>query len=134
MKLTYAEFPKKFVYDRRKREWKERKSGLLVGRLANASPNPGELYYLIILLTKVRGPTCFDDIKKVNGVVYESFMDACEVWGLLDDDIEFFNAINDVAQWSIGHSLRKLFVMMILSNTLRKPEMVCVTLCYLITN
>lgn len=75
-------------------------------------------------MTKVRGPTCFDDIKKVNGVVYDSFKDACDALGLLDDDVEFVNAINEAAQWASGHSLRKLFVMMILSNTLQKPEVV----------
>ena len=50
---TYAEFPNKFVYDRQSRVWHERKKGFSVGRLANASPSSGELYYLRILLTKV---------------------------------------------------------------------------------
>lgn len=73
---------------------------------------------------QVRGPTCFDDIKTVNGVVYDSFKSACEALGLLDDDKEFVNAINEAAVWSTGHGLRKLFASMLLSNSLQKPDLV----------
>ena len=72
----------------------------------------------------MRGPTCFDDIKLVNGVVHDSFKGACEALGLLDDDSEFVNAIIEAAVWSTGHCLRKLFVTMLLSNCLQKPEVV----------
>ncbi|KAI9103507.1 hypothetical protein K1719_023130 [Acacia pycnantha] len=64
--LTYIEFPKHYVYQRNNRAWKRRKKGSSVGRITNMSPSSGELYYLRVLLTKVRGPRSFDEIKTVD--------------------------------------------------------------------
>ena len=46
-----------------------------------------ELYYLSILVTKVKGLKSYEDIRTVNGITYPSFRDACYALGLLDDDI-----------------------------------------------
>lgn len=36
----------------------------------------------------VRGATCYEDIKTVNDVQYDSYWDACNAKGSLDDDKE----------------------------------------------
>ncbi|XP_054781855.1 uncharacterized protein LOC129289058 [Prosopis cineraria] len=102
--LTYSEFPHHYVYERNKRAWKERKRDFAVGRITHVSPSSGELYFLRILLTKVKGPTSFDDIKTVNGVIYPTFKDACFALGLLDDDREYINAIREASVWASGVS------------------------------
>nr|KAJ0212601.1 hypothetical protein LSAT_V11C400160260 [Lactuca sativa] len=61
--LTYVEFPIKFVWILNGRFWKRRKVGKAIGRIHSVSPNPGEAYFLRILLNKVKGPTSFDDIR-----------------------------------------------------------------------
>ncbi|XP_031116659.1 uncharacterized protein LOC116020319 [Ipomoea triloba] len=71
---------------------------------------------------EVRGPTCFDDIKTVDGVQYNSFRDACYARGLIEDDKEYVDAITEAALWSSSHSLRKLFVTLLTSNSMAKPE------------
>ena len=122
--LTYSEFPNKFVYDRKTRTWTERKPGFSVGRITSVSPSSGELYYLRILLTKIRGPTSFDDIKKVEGVIHKTFKEACFARGLLKDDREYIAAIQEASTWSLGHSLRKLFVSMLLCGVIKQPASV----------
>ncbi|XP_028766672.1 uncharacterized protein LOC114724484 [Neltuma alba] len=122
--LTYAEFPNHFVYHRDKREWRPRKKGFSVGRITNASPSSGELYYLRILLTKVRGPRSYEEIRTVNDVLYPTFREACFALGLLDDDKEFICAIKEAAIWATGTSLRKMFVSMLLSGCLSRPDLV----------
>ncbi|XP_019186536.1 PREDICTED: uncharacterized protein LOC109181238 [Ipomoea nil] len=67
-------------------------------------------------------PTSFDDIKKVDGVQYNSFRDACYARGLIEDDKEYVDAISEAAVWSSAHSLRKLFVTLLTSNAMSKPE------------
>lgn len=123
-KLTYSEIPNRFVYDRSKRLWKARKRGYSVGRMPHISPSAGELYYLRILLGHSRGPTSFDDIKTVNGNIYSTFREACFARGLLDDDTEFINALKEAATWAMGYLLRQLFVSMLLSNSLHRPNFV----------
>ncbi|KAL7609741.1 uncharacterized protein LOC111909057 [Lactuca sativa] len=94
-KLTYVEFPTKFVWILNGRFWKRRKVGKAIGRIHSVSPKLGEAYFLRILLNKVKGPTSFDDIRTVNGQTHSSFRDACYTLGLLDDDKEYIDAIKE---------------------------------------
>ncbi|XP_019170931.1 PREDICTED: uncharacterized protein LOC109166402 [Ipomoea nil] len=76
------------------------------------------------LLNIVRGPTSFEDIKTFNGVSHLTFKDACYARGLLDDDKEYIDAINEASHWSSGHSMRKLFVILLTSSSIVRPESV----------
>lgn len=42
--------------------------------------------------------------------------------GFLEDDKEFIEAIREAKDWGSGHYLRKLFVTMLLSNSMNKPD------------
>ncbi|XP_058727157.1 uncharacterized protein LOC131598591 [Vicia villosa] len=120
--LTYSNFLTKFVYDKRYRRWRPRKRGHTIGRLIWVPPSTGELYYLRMMLTVVKGPTCYEDIKKVGGIIRDSFRDACFEMGFLNDDKEYVAAINEAKDWGSGHFLRKLFVTMLLSGTINRPR------------
>ncbi|XP_019157027.1 PREDICTED: uncharacterized protein LOC109153628 [Ipomoea nil] len=120
--LTYIEMPNKFVWKRDIREWHPRKKGFSIGRIFFVPPGSGEIYYLRCLLNIVRGPTSFKDIMTFNGVEYMTFRDACYARGLLDDDKEYIDAIEEASYWSSGHAMRKLFVILLLSNSLSRPE------------
>nr|KAJ0211721.1 hypothetical protein LSAT_V11C400177920 [Lactuca sativa] len=76
-KLSYVEFPTKFVWKLKDRCWKPREKGFSIGRIHTVSPNVGEAYFLRILLNKVKGPKCFADIRTVNGHVCATFREAC---------------------------------------------------------
>ncbi|XP_019163477.1 PREDICTED: uncharacterized protein LOC109159822 [Ipomoea nil] len=120
--LTYSQMPTKFVWKNNKREWQPRQRNWAIGRIFYVPPNTGEIFYLRCLLNIVRGPTSFDEIKQVDGVQYNSFRDACYARGLIEDDKEYVDAITEAASWSLPHSLRKLFVTLLTSNSMSKPE------------
>ena len=84
----------------------------------------GELYFLRVLLTKVTGPTSYEDIRTVDGVVHPTFREACYALGLLDDDKEFIDAIKEASIWATGQYLRRFFVSTLLSNCLSQPHTV----------
>ncbi|KAI9112627.1 hypothetical protein K1719_016293 [Acacia pycnantha] len=84
----------------------------------------GQLYYLRVLLTKVRGPRSFDEIKTVDGFIHNTCKDACFSKGLLDDDQEYISANKEASIWASGHSLRKLFVVMLLCFSLQRLDFV----------
>ncbi|KAI9123214.1 hypothetical protein K1719_006103 [Acacia pycnantha] len=98
--LYYYEFPQYYVYHRTKRMWKIRKRGFAIGRLMHAAPSSGEFYYLRILLTKVKGPSSYEAIRTVDGVVHPTYRAACIALGLLDDDCEFVAALKEASMWA----------------------------------
>nr|KAJ0193152.1 hypothetical protein LSAT_V11C800407890 [Lactuca sativa] len=103
-KLSYVEFPTKLVW-KQDRCWEPRKKGFSIGRIHTVSPNLGEAYFLRILLNKVKGPKSFPDIRTVNGQVCPTFRDACYALGLLEDDREYIDAIEEASHSGSGLSL-----------------------------
>jgi hypothetical protein len=71
-----------------------------------------------ILLTIKRGCTSFRDIRTVDGHVHDTYQDACDALGLLDDDKEFIGAIKEVAELASGKLLRRMFAMLLFMNTM----------------
>ncbi|XP_058776622.1 uncharacterized protein LOC131650944 [Vicia villosa] len=120
--LTYGDFVSKFVYHKRSRSWKPRKRGYTIGRLIWVPQSTGELFYLRMMLTVKKGPLCYQDIKTVDGKKLKTFRDACFAMGFLQDDREFIEAIKEAHQWGSGHFLRKLYVTMLLSSSMNRPE------------
>ena len=57
-----------------------------IGRLYSVHPAQVQLYALRLLLNHVRGPTSFEDIRTVDGVLHDSFQDAAVALELVKDD------------------------------------------------
>jgi hypothetical protein len=122
--LTYGEFVTQFVYVKKKRCWTPRKKGYTIGRLIWVPPCTGELYYLRMMLTVLKGPISYEDIKKVAGIQLKTFREACFAMGFLGDDKEFIGAIKEASHWGTGRVLRFLFVTLLLSATMDRPAYV----------
>ncbi|KAK9740196.1 hypothetical protein RND81_03G018300 [Saponaria officinalis] len=132
--LTYSEFPSKFVWVQKTRRWKPRDNGFAIGRSYHSSPGCGERYFMRMLLNIVKGPTCYEDIRTVNGVTYPSFREACYALGLLGDDKEYVDAIVEASFWGSGLYLRKLFTTLLLSHSVSRPEEVWNKTWHLLTD
>lgn len=120
--LTYAQFVSKFVYIPSQRCWKPREQGYIIGRLIWVPPTTGELFYLRMMLSVAKGPCSYEDIRTVGDIQYPTFREACFAMGLLEDDREYIEAIKEANEWGSGHYLRKLFVTMLISNSINRPE------------
>jgi hypothetical protein len=112
--LTYPEMPAHFVWDNGKKEWRPRKRGTAVGRVYFAGPAAGERYYLRMLLHVVQGPTSWESLRTVNGIVYNTFKSACTARGLLETDDEFHKCLQEAATLQTGKQLRNLFAIILL--------------------
>ncbi|XP_048493212.1 uncharacterized protein LOC104903169 [Beta vulgaris subsp. vulgaris] len=121
-KLTYVEFPMKFVWKQPTREWAPRSKGFSLGRVYHVTPDSGKKYYLRTLLNFVKGLTCYEDLRTIDGLVYPTFKEACYARGLLDDDKEYIDAITKASFRETGHYQRNLFCMLLMSGSLSKPE------------
>lgn len=123
-KLTYNQFPLKFVWKAKYHEWAPRQLGRSIGRVYFAPFGSGEKLYLRTLLNYIKGPTSYDDIKIVDNVKYNSFKEACFAMGLLDDDKEFIDATIEASLWGTCTYLRRLFAILMISDHLARPEVV----------
>ena len=101
--LSYVDMPKKFRYDKAKKEWIRRKSqseDTVIGRIHSVNPLAGETFYLRILLHNehCKGKTSFENLKMLdNGKKCETFKEVCRELGLLKDDLEWQHVLEDSA-------------------------------------
>lgn len=75
--------------------YSRRKQRGSVGRVVYIHPAAGELYYPRMLVNIVKGPTRFDDLLTVGSVKHTTFKEACYARGLLDDDKEWHDAMDE---------------------------------------
>ncbi|KAF1892681.1 hypothetical protein Lal_00031953 [Lupinus albus] len=71
--LCYTQYVSKFVYLKR-------------NRLIWVFPCICDLYYLMMMLTMVKGPMSYEDIRKVSDIQYSTFRDADFAMSILKDD------------------------------------------------
>lgn len=67
-----------------------------------------------MLLHHVRGPTSFDYLKTVDGVLKETYQAACRDRGLLENDEHWKNTLREVSISQCPVQLRELFVVILL--------------------
>ncbi|XP_074370672.1 uncharacterized protein LOC141711871 [Apium graveolens] len=120
--LTYSEFPSKFTWHPQPGIRKQRKIGDVIGRLADVHSSSGELLYLRMLLLRIKGDVCFDDLKKVNDHVYNSFHEACVVLGILQNDQQWREAIGENAHTSMPPQLCAMFVNILVYSPISNPR------------
>ncbi|XP_074374526.1 uncharacterized protein LOC141714930 [Apium graveolens] len=73
---TYDQIPEHYVWNEVDRLWTLWKKGRQIGRLLYTHHTSGELWYLRLLLSNIRGPTSFQSLKTVNAIQYRTFKDA----------------------------------------------------------
>ena len=85
--LLYVDFPTQWVWSSREATWTRRQQRRMIGRIIYIHPTAGELYFLRMALTAIKGARCYEDLRTVDGVLYPTFQEACRALGLLGDDI-----------------------------------------------
>ncbi|KAL5163060.1 hypothetical protein HKD37_07G020033 [Glycine soja] len=114
--LTYSQFVSKFITTT------QEKKGYTIGRLIWVPPTTGELFYLRMMLGSCKGPTSFEDIRTVANIQYATYRETCFAMGFLQDDREYVEAIKEAKDRGTANYLRKLFVLILLTGAMSKPE------------
>jgi hypothetical protein len=119
--LLYQDFPYKMVWNGK--AWTSRQDErFAIGRMYHAHPTSGERFYLRLLLTCVKGATSFEDLYTFEHVHHGSFREACIARGLLDDDREWCQCLNEAKDMQMGEQLRRLFVTILRECTPANPR------------
>lgn len=120
--LKYIEMLTMFVWDNSNKVYSKRKQKRTIGRLVNIHPNAGDRYYLRILVSLVKGPTCYDDLYTVGETKYDTFQAACLARGWLDGDKEWQDAITEASQFCMPKCLRHMFVLILIFCFVSDPQ------------
>ncbi|KAM0918646.1 hypothetical protein ACQ4PT_008729 [Festuca glaucescens] len=116
--LTYLDFPTGWVWNASQKVWtkrrQKRKIATRIGRIYHVHPSTGELFFLRMLLLVATGATCFEDLRRYNGILHSSFKAACQARGLVGDDNEWFNLFEEAIVWATPFQLRHLFMTVLL--------------------
>ncbi len=90
------------MWNQKLKRWTLRKQGFAIGRMYYAHPTSGERYYLRMLLNYVKGATSYEHLRIVDGRVHDTFKDACIAMGLLANDNEWDQALEEAGVWASG--------------------------------
>lgn len=110
----YKEFPRHFTWNPSTRTWNPRVKKRQRGRLVSANPAEGERYYLRVLLSHVKGPTCFEDLYTANGILYSTFRKAALERGLIENDDCLSSCLTEASIFQFPSALRRLFATILL--------------------
>ncbi len=69
------------------------------------------------MLLHVRGAKHFDDLKRMDNIVYCSFKEAAIARGLLEDDREILSCLYESSGIRSGRALHELFALILAVNT-----------------
>ena len=107
----YQNFPSKMVWNNKQHIWTQRKDErFAIGRMYYVHPSADERFYLRLLLTCVKGATSFEHLRTFEGIEHPTFKDACIARGLLEDDSEWHQCLDEAKDMQMGGQLRRLFV------------------------
>jgi hypothetical protein len=122
-KYTYQEFPQHFTWKTNGKKWSIRQSNPAIGRMFFVAPTAGERFYLRTLLTVVKGAKSFEDLRRYNShQPHPTFHAACIARGLLEDDGEWRQCLQEASVMQSGSCLRHLFTTILLFCSPSQPN------------
>ena len=109
--ILYPDIPKHYVFNDRDKKWTVRWRGgdRIISHMYSVSPTDPEKFYLRLLLLHVPGATCYDDLKMVDGILVDSFREACIKRHLLTDDNEYEDALAEASGFQMPRQFRYMF-------------------------
>jgi hypothetical protein len=119
---SYQEIPLHYVWDKSSKQWRPRQRGYTIGRINFVSPTAGERFYLRTLLTTVKGPTSWSHLRTFDGVEYSTFHATCLARGLLENDDEWRQCLEEACVTHLGQSLRNLFCLILMHCQPSRPN------------
>ncbi|KAK8921410.1 hypothetical protein KSP39_PZI020685 [Platanthera zijinensis] len=111
----YTDFPKHYTWNSNSRTWhKRRRRQKVIARMYSVHPSEGERFYLRMLLNHIRAPRSFEHLMTVGNITHPTFCSAAEHYGLLEQDNNLHNCMEDAREFQMPAALRTLFTTILL--------------------
>ncbi len=93
------------------------------------SPTAGKHFYLCTLLTTVKGPTSWENLRSFDGTSHRTFHAACLARGLLENDDEWRQCLHEASLTHLGDSLHQLFCLILIHCAPSQPDVLWTDFC-----
>ena len=80
-------------------------------------PSDPQRFALGLLLLHQRGVTSFEDLRTVDGLLYDTFTDAARAMGLLEDYAEYRRCLQEASIMNMPSQMRQLFATLMVFQT-----------------
>ncbi|CAG8829924.1 4452_t:CDS:2, partial [Gigaspora margarita] len=100
--LLYANFSMHYTWNKQIRKWTKRKREGCIGRIYIAYPN------------EVKGARSFNDLKKVNGIICETFKESALLRGFLENDDSHRQCMAEAWQFRMSSQLHAIFATLLI--------------------
>ncbi len=87
-----------------------------------AHPTSDERYYLRMLLNCVKGATSYEHLWTLDGIEHDTFKNACIAMGLLEDNNEWHQALEEANIWASRRQLCDMFAFMLMFCEVMNPK------------
>ena len=117
--IKYSNIPQYYVFINKK--WVKRKrnyNNYTIGRIGIVSPKDSERYHLKLILNNIKGATCFQDLRKYNNIIYDTYKEAAYAMELIKDNQQVYNMFEEASSIMFPNQLRKYFVHFLLSENI----------------
>jgi len=124
--LLYAEIPRYFTWQTKTCKWRRRRRGVqrssedtpaMISRVPGLHPSMGDVYYMRLLLYRVRGPGSFVDFRTYESFVHPTYKDACAARHMLATNAVSDTTLTEAASWKMPAALRELFASLVALNS-----------------
>ena len=95
--------------------------GMIIRRMIHCNPTARERFYLHLLLTSVKSPKSFENLRIIDEVCHSSFQAAYLALGLLDDDQEWVICFTESITYATESQLCWLFVTALIFGGISNP-------------
>ncbi|UYV71196.1 hypothetical protein LAZ67_8002131 [Cordylochernes scorpioides] len=130
--LLNVEVPVYYIWSASK-SWQPRKQGTriadqaafasdAIGRVYTVHPNYEECFYLRMLLHSVRGPTSFAALRTINGVLCQTYKEACLHLVLLENGQQWHHCIQEAVLSESPLKIRELFAIILTCSHPTNPQ------------
>ncbi|KAK0415561.1 hypothetical protein QR680_012002 [Steinernema hermaphroditum] len=122
-RLTFNEMFRFFRYkDKRWIKKLHENEDTIVTRVKNVHPRFKEMFAIRLLAMNKKFVKSFEEPRTHNGIVYETFVDAARMQGLMTDEVEWRNAIEEAGTMELPVNIRRLFASILIFSVPANPR------------
>ncbi|KAG8177530.1 hypothetical protein JTE90_023435 [Oedothorax gibbosus] len=107
--ILYGDLPNSYSWGAKDKKWITRtRNAKVVGRLVSVSPRDSERFHLKLILNRMPGATCYQDLRVHENVIHKTFREAAIAMGITECSDEAIAVLEEAAKTMMPKQMRFL--------------------------